>query len=155
MLLKLPFFLKPPNHSRTEADVAYLGNYFIGKSKLFSLKIMTLSLTEKAAEKLTKFLQDSNKGIRISVVDGGCSGYQYSLNIANAPKADDLLLEKDKLQIFIDPISAPLLDGVVVDYIEGLTESGLKFINPNATETCSCGKSFQAGGCTPTGVPCS
>ncbi|MCL2936286.1 MAG: iron-sulfur cluster assembly accessory protein [Trichodesmium sp. St15_bin1_1] len=116
---------------------------------------MTLSLTEKAASQLTKFLQDSNQGIRISVVDGGCSGYQYSLNIANAPKADDLLLEKDKLQIFIDPKSAPLLDGVVVDYIESLTEGGLKFSNPNATETCSCGKSFQAGSCTPTAVPCS
>ena len=116
---------------------------------------MTLSLTENAAEKLTKFVQDLNKGIRISVVDGGCSGYQYSVNIANAPKPDDLLLSKDNLQIFIDPISAPLLEGVVVDYIEGLTESGLKFINPNATETCSCGKSFRAGGCTPTGVPCS
>ncbi|MDJ0555909.1 MAG: iron-sulfur cluster assembly accessory protein [Microcoleaceae cyanobacterium MO_207.B10] len=116
---------------------------------------MTISLTAKAASQLTKFLQDSNKGIRISVVDGGCSGYEYSLNIANAPKEDDLLLEKDNLQIFIDPKSAPLLDGVIVDYIEGLTESGLKFINPNATETCSCGKSFQAGGCTPTGVPCS
>ncbi|GGA43748.1 iron-sulfur cluster assembly accessory protein [Okeania sp. KiyG1] len=116
---------------------------------------MTISLTEKAASQLTKFLKDSNQGIRISVVDGGCSGYEYSLNIANAPKADDLLLYKDNLQIFIDPKSAPLLEGVVVDYIEGLTESGLKFINPNATETCSCGKSFQAGGCTPTGVPCS
>jgi iron-sulfur cluster assembly protein len=116
---------------------------------------MTISLTEKAASQLTKFLQDSNKGIRISVVDGGCSGYEYSLNIANAPKADDFLLQKDNLQIFIDPKSAPLLEGVVVDYIEGLTESGLKFTNPNATETCSCGKSFQAGGCTPTGVPCS
>jgi iron-sulfur cluster assembly protein len=116
---------------------------------------MTLNLTEKAASQLTKFLQDSNKGIRVSVVDGGCSGYQYALNIANAPKPDDLLLQKGNLRLFIDPTSAPLLEGVVVDYIEGLTESGLKFTNPNATETCSCGKSFQAGSCTPAAVPCS
>ncbi len=123
---------------------------------------MTLTLTEVAELRLRAFLQGSSKsenqaqrGVRFSVVDGGCSGYQYSLDIINEPKPDDLLEQQGKIRVYIDKESAPLLSGVVVDYVEGLTQSGFKFLNPNATETCGCGQSFQAGNCTPTGVPCS
>jgi iron-sulfur cluster assembly protein len=123
---------------------------------------MTLTLTEVAELRLRTFLQGSSKsenqaqrGVRFSVVDGGCSGYQYSLDITNEPKPDDLLEQLGKVRVYIDKESAPLLDGVVVDYIEGLTQSGFKFLNPNATDTCGCGQSFQAGNCTPSAVPCS
>lgn len=64
-------------------------------------------------------------------------------------------MQQGKLQIYIDAQSAPLLEGVVIDFVDGLLESGFKFSNPNATDTCGCGKSFQAGDCTPAGVPCS
>lgn len=123
---------------------------------------MTVTLTEVAEFRLRTFLQATSKeenaaqrGIRVAVEDGGCSGYQYSLNIANAPKADDLVVEQGKLRIYIDSQSAPLLEGVVIDFVDSLLESGFKFSNPNATDTCGCGKSFQAGDCTPAGVPCS
>jgi iron-sulfur cluster assembly protein len=122
---------------------------------------MSLALTEVAELRLRTFLQASSKsenpaqGIRISVEDGGCSGYQYVLNLIHNSKPDDLLVQQGRVSIYIDPQSAPLLEGVVVDYVEGLTQSGFKFTNPNATDTCGCGQSFRAGNCSPAAVPCS
>lgn len=123
---------------------------------------MTLTLTEKAEFRLRAFLLGSapsesptTKGIRVSVTDGGCSGYQYALDVTNTPKEDDLIEDWGKLRVYIDKQSAPLLKGVVIDYVEGLIESGFKFSNPNATESCGCGQSFKAGDCTPEATPCS
>jgi iron-sulfur cluster assembly protein len=122
---------------------------------------MTVSLTEKAEFRLRTFLLNSaadvnpsSKGIRISVKDGGCSGYEYGMEITNKPQPDDLVIQQGKVLIYVDAKSAPLVEGVVIDFIDGFMESGFKFINPNASDTCGCGKSFKAGDCTPTGVPC-
>jgi len=122
---------------------------------------MSLLLTEVAELRLRAFLQASSKsdnpaqGIRISVEDGGCSGYQYALDLTHAPKPDDVRVQQGRVNVYIDPQSAPLLEGVVVDYVEGLTQSGFKFSNPNATDTCGCGQSFRVGECSPAAVPCS
>lgn len=121
---------------------------------------MTITLTEKAEFRLRAFLQGSSssspdKGIRVGVSDGGCSGYQYTLDIAQVANPDDIIEQQGKVKIYLDPQNAPLLNGVVIDFVEGLLESGFKFSNPNATSTCGCGQSFKAGDCTPTGVPCS
>ncbi|QZZ18644.1 iron-sulfur cluster assembly accessory protein [Leptothermofonsia sichuanensis E412] len=122
---------------------------------------MTVFLTEIAELRLRTFLQGSAKGenptqrgVRVSVTDGGCSGYQYALDITSEPKPDDVLQE-GRVRVYIDRQSAPLLDGVLINYVEGLTQSGFKFSNPNATESCGCGQSFKAGDCSPAGVPCS
>lgn len=120
-----------------------------------------VTLTEKAEFRLRAFLQGSadkettQKGIRVGVSDGGCSGYQYTLDITTAPNADDIVVQQGKVNVYIDPNSAPLIQGVVIDYVEGIMESGFKFSNPNATDTCGCGQSFKAGDCSPEGVPCS
>ena len=126
---------------------------------------MTLNLTQKAEFRLRAFVLGSapsenqnteQKGIRVSVNDGGCSGYQYALDITNQPQEDDLIQTWGKLRVYIDQKSAPLLEGVVIDYVESLLESGFKFSNPNATDTCGCGQSFTATGiCTPAATPCS
>jgi len=124
---------------------------------------MTVILTEKAALRLRTFLRASNaenpsappKAVRLAVGDGGCSGYEYKMNITSESAADDLVFEEDKVLFFIDKQSAPLLEGIQIDFIDGLTESGFKFSNPNATDSCGCGKSFKVGDCTPEGVPCS
>jgi iron-sulfur cluster assembly protein len=123
---------------------------------------MTVLLTELAELRLRSFVQAKNtsdtpsqRGVRVWVTDGGCSGYQYALDITNEPKPDDVLQEEGRLRVYIDRESAPLLEGVVIDYVEGLTQSGFKFTNPNATETCGCGQSFKAGECAPEGTPCS
>lgn len=122
---------------------------------------MSITLTEKAEFRLRAFLQGSadkeatEKGIRVGVSDGGCSGYQYTLNIDSAPTSEDIVLQQGRVRVFVDQTSAPLLEGVVIDYVEGIMESGFKFSNPNASETCGCGQSFKAGDCTPAGAPCS
>lgn len=122
---------------------------------------MTIILTEKAAFRLRSFLRGSadetavEKGIRVAALDGGCSGYEYALDIVSQPNDDDFVFEQDKVNIYVDPKSAPLLDGIVIDFVESLTHTGFTFTNPNATDTCGCGKSFSVGDCTPTAVPCS
>ncbi len=122
---------------------------------------MNLTLTEIAELRLRMFLQAKKsedapqQGIRVAVKDGGCSGYQYALDFVQAPQSNDLELEQGKLRIYVDPQSAPLLNGVVIDFVEGLTQSGFKFSNPNATDSCGCGQSFRAGDCSPAGASCS
>jgi iron-sulfur cluster assembly protein len=122
---------------------------------------MTVKLTDKAAFRLRNVVGDSasstatEKGIRLGVSDGGCNGYEYSMNVTSKPQPDDFVFEQDKVQIYIDPKSAPLLDGIVIDFVDSLTHSGFVFQNPNARATCSCGKSFAAGECSPNATPCS
>ncbi|WP_414545140.1 HesB/IscA family protein [Nostoc sp. CCY0012] len=123
---------------------------------------MSVTLTEKAEFRLRAFLRgsspendDAKKGIRVSVKDGGCSGYEYGIDITSNPQADDLVIQQGKVLVYVDAKSAPLLEGVVIDFVEGVMDSGFKFTNPNASDTCGCGKSFTAGDCTPTGIPCS
>jgi len=81
-------------------------------------------------------------GIRIGVDAGGCSGYKYSMNLVHVPDSNDLELESDGVKVFVDPTSAPLLDGLRLDYVSGLIESGFVFNNPNAKKSCGCGSSF-------------
>ncbi|MBE9100543.1 HesB/IscA family protein [Vacuolonema iberomarrocanum] len=121
---------------------------------------MTVTLTESAERYLFNFLSsipegDGDRGIRFIAKAGGCNGYEYDIKIATHPKPDDEVNQSGRLKIFVDPQSAPILNGMTVNYIDGLLDSGFKFENPNATQTCGCGKSFDAGACTPTAVPCS
>ncbi|MEB3291782.1 MAG: iron-sulfur cluster assembly accessory protein [Synechococcales bacterium] len=121
---------------------------------------MTITLTEKAEFRLRTFLQGNanpspDQGIRVGVSDGGCNGYQYTIDIATSPRPNDLIEQQGKVKVYVDPNNAQLLQGVVIDFVDSLMESGFTFSNPNATDTCGCGKSFQAGDCTPAAVPCS
>jgi iron-sulfur cluster assembly protein len=124
---------------------------------------MSVTLTEKAEFHLWSLLRKSPpepnsttvKGVRVSVQDGGCNGYEYGLEITNKPQADDLVIQQGRVVVYIDAKSEPLLAGMEIEYVDGVMESGFKFINPNATDTCGCGKSFKTGDCTTSGVPCS
>ena len=82
-------------------------------------------------------------GLRLSVVGGGCSGFQYSLELDDAPREDDAVYVYDGIRVFVDPTSAPYLSGTSVDYVDGLHGAGFKFVNPNADRTCGCGSSFS------------
>jgi iron-sulfur cluster assembly protein len=91
---------------------------------------MTVYLTEKAAFRLRTFIranEGTSSGIRVAAVDGGCSGYEYALDIVNEPNSDDLVFEQDKVKIYVDPKSAPLLNGIVIDFVETLTQAGFTF----------------------------
>lgn len=81
-------------------------------------------------------------GLRVSIVGGGCAGYQYGLDFEKDPRLDDTVMDFDGIRVFIDSISTSHLKGTVIDYVSGLQGAGFKFKNPNARRTCGCGNSF-------------
>ncbi|MGI9628143.1 MAG: HesB/IscA family protein [Longimicrobiales bacterium] len=107
---------------------------------------MELTLTPGAIEKVQGFLAADEggpeSGLRVAVLPGGCSGFQYSVNIEAAPEADDEILTQGGIKIFVDPFSAQYLDGIEVDYLTSMMGSGFQFKNPQATGGCGCGSSF-------------
>jgi iron-sulfur cluster assembly protein len=108
-----------------------------------------LILTDRAAEEVRKFIASEQvpvetAGLRISVLPGGCSGFKYSLNIEEKALEDDMVLELNKVRVFVDGFSAQYLSGVTVDYVSSMQGSGFTFTNPNATGGCGCGSSFTA-----------
>lgn len=106
-----------------------------------------ITLTERAAKAARRFIRGSDApatALRLAVSGGGCSGFQYDMSLAAAPTADDTVVEAHGVQVLLDPASAQLLQGVTVDFVDTLTESGFTFHNPNATASCGCGKSFSA-----------
>ncbi len=105
-----------------------------------------VTLTPKAVEMVKDAMTRENLagyGIRIGVVGGGCSGFQYSMDFENAEKDGDSVYEHEGVKLFIDPMSSMYLQGVTVDYVVGLQGAGFKFTNPNARNTCGCGQSFS------------
>ena len=80
--------------------------------------------------------------MRVAVEGGGCSGFQYEINVAAAPNADDLVVERDGARLFVDPISLPFLLGSEIDWVDELIGASFKVKNPNATSSCGCGVSF-------------
>ncbi|MBF6560922.1 MAG: iron-sulfur cluster assembly accessory protein [Candidatus Binataceae bacterium] len=106
-----------------------------------------VSLTPKAIAAVRKMIEKealgANSGLRIAVVGGGCSGFQYSLNFDDR-KDGDTVTELDGVTVFVDEISLPYIAGITLDYVEGLHNAGFRFDNPRATRTCGCGSSFSA-----------
>jgi len=105
-------------------------------------------LTDKAAAMVKETIERENlqgSGLRVAVVGGGCSGFQYSLDLEKEQRAGDMVFEVKGVRCFIDPMSSMYLMGVEVDYVEGqFGQSGFSFKNPNAKHTCGCGSSFSA-----------
>jgi len=108
---------------------------------------LELKLTDAAAAQVKKLLARDNRqghGLRVAVSDGGCSGYSYKLDFDREERPGDTVLESAGIKIYVDPASAALLQGIVIDFESGLYGGGFKFNNPNATATCGCGTSFSA-----------
>jgi iron-sulfur cluster assembly protein len=105
-----------------------------------------VTLTRTATEKVQDFIQEhgagAEVGLRVAVLPGGCSGFQYGLNIEDAPEADDEVLDLAGVRVFVDPFSAQYLAGVEIDYVSSMMGQGFTFRNPNATGGCGCGSSF-------------
>jgi iron-sulfur cluster assembly accessory protein len=103
-------------------------------------------LTPKAIEMVRNAMAQENLtgyGIRVGVVGGGCSGFQYSMDFENQAKDGDSVVEHDGVKVYLDPMSSMYLQGVTIDYVVGLQGAGFKFVNPNAKNTCGCGQSFS------------
>ena len=103
-----------------------------------------LDLTEPAKEKLKRvFAEKPNSFLRLSVVAGGCNGFNYTFDIDETKKEDDLEVTFDDICVVIDKTSNNYVDGSTIDFVEELQASHFKVINPNAVSSCSCGTSFS------------
>ncbi len=105
---------------------------------------MSITLTQKAADHIDRYLKKRGAGIglRLGVRNTGCSGMAYKIEYVDQAQPDDILVESLGVKVFIDPKSLSYLDGTQLDYSrEGLNE-GFRFANPNEKATCGCGESF-------------
>lgn len=105
-----------------------------------------LTLTETAATKVNEFLNQHGRpdaGLRVRVVGGGCSGFQYQLALDDDAADGDEVFEQNGVKLFVDSKSFMYLNGTQIDYVEDIMGSGFRFNNPNSTGSCGCGESFQ------------
>jgi iron-sulfur cluster assembly protein/iron-sulfur cluster insertion protein len=105
-----------------------------------------VDLTQNAVGEIRSLLaksENSGKNLRLYIEQGGCSGMQYGM-VFDEKRDGDLISEKDGVSVLIDPISAGYLQGATVDFNDSLNAGGFKILNPNAKQSCGCGKSFQA-----------
>ncbi len=105
-----------------------------------------VTLTPAAAGKVREIMATQDPlpaGLRIGVVGGGCSGFQYSMSFENQAGMMDKVLQFDGMKVFVDATSMMYLNGCVVDYVETLEAAGFKFENPAVKSTCGCGSSFS------------
>ena len=104
-----------------------------------------VQVTENAAEEIKNMLEAQKKtgyGLKVKVIRGGCAGYMYELNFVKAASPGDTTIESRGLKLFVDPQSAPLLEGCEIDYVAGLMNAGFKVNNPNEKKACGCGSSI-------------
>jgi iron-sulfur cluster assembly accessory protein len=109
--------------------------------------MVTVEVTPAAEEQVRKIMLKQGKdgqALRLFVQGGGCSGLTYGMTFDHEESGDEVAWKHDDVKVVVDRSSAPLLEGLKVDYLLGLDASGFKIYNPNAKETCSCGKSFFA-----------
>src|SRR3990170_2629639 len=102
-------------------------------------------LMPPAVERIRVLRQEYGKpdgALRLRIIAGGCSGMQYRIDFAEAPRKDDVIIGLDDAKVFVDPKSLAYLKGSQLDYWEDLLGGGFKIVNPNAKSTCSCGGSF-------------
>lgn len=100
-------------------------------------------VTPRCFERLSEIgASDQGKALRVAVEGGGCSGFQYQIDL-DTPKDDDLVLEGDGQKVVIDDVSLPFLANAVIDFTEELVGSRFTIENPNASSSCGCGVSFS------------
>jgi len=105
-----------------------------------------IEITEKAIGQIKKMMAEQGKAgssLRVGVKPSGCSGLEYVMDFATAAGPNDREYQVDGLKVLVDSGSAIYLEGIRLDWGDGLLGSGFKFSNPNADKTCGCGKSFS------------
>ncbi len=104
-----------------------------------------IALSDKAAEKITQLVLeegDPDLKLRVYIIGGGCSGFQYGFAFEADAQDGDTLIDRDGVGVMVDPMSLPYLMGATIDYLEDLQGSRFVIANPNAKTTCGCGASF-------------
>jgi iron-sulfur cluster insertion protein len=108
------------------------------------MTVQPLTLTPAAAQRIALIAAKQSRPaiLRLAVEGGGCSGFQYKFDLADAPDGDDMVSETDGVQLVVDPVSLDLIAGSVVDFVESLGGAAFKVENPQAAAGCGCGASF-------------
>src|ERR671922_107314 len=114
------------------------------KQRRYSDMVGDIKITDRAVEKIQQLLAGTNKGngLRIKIVEGGCSGFEYKM-VIDVPAAEDEIFERSGARILLDPESFTHLNGTELDYKNEVMQSGFVFDNPKAKGTCGCGTSFS------------
>jgi iron-sulfur cluster assembly protein len=117
------------------------------KQPMPSVTENVIHLTPSAVKEVKRLIQVQNKGdmaLKVGVKGGGCSGMTYTMSFQSEIGPHDQFFEVDGLRVLVDAKSALYLKGTTLDFTDTLQESGFKFINPNAKQSCGCGTSFSA-----------
>ncbi len=121
------------------------GADFAGECAHIAIMSHNITLTASAAKHLNALSQEAGHPImlRVLVEGGGCSGFQYVLDLTDTANADESEIAFDGATALVDEISAPLMAGSIIDYVEELVGSQFKILNPLAVASCGCGTSFS------------
>ena len=105
----------------------------------------TFSVSESAAKRISFLASKEAKPVmmRVAVLGGGCSGFQYNFSFEDQRNDDDLVIERNGAAVLVDSTSLELLKGSELDYVEEMVGSSFQVKNPNATSSCGCGNSFS------------
>ncbi len=103
-----------------------------------------VTVSDRAAKRIAKIIaaEPAGTALRISVEGGGCSGLQYKYDLVTDREDDDLVIEKNGIQVLIDSISLQYMEGSEVDFVDDLIGQAFQINNPNAVAGCGCGTSF-------------
>ncbi len=105
-----------------------------------------ITLTETAADKVRSLIEsegDSELSLRVAVRPGGCSGFSYEMFFDSDIASDDIKQDVNGVRVVVDPSSAEMLRGAILDFKDALQGAGFAIDNPNATRSCGCGNSFS------------
>ena len=104
----------------------------------------SITVSERAARRIGEILKGEPSGtmLRVSVEGGGCSGFQYKIDMEHSKASDDLVINRDGAVILIDPISVNYMAGSEIDFVDDLIGASFKVKNPQAKASCGCGTSF-------------
>ena len=106
---------------------------------------LPISVSESCAQRLSAIseAEGATQNLRVAVLGGGCSGFQYEFTLEGDAADDDLVIEAGKAAVLIDPVSLPYLSGSVIDFKNELIWGAVCSGEPNATASCGCGTSFS------------
>lgn len=104
---------------------------------------MAITLTDMAAERVKRYIAaDGGQGLRVGVKRNGCSGWAYSVQLADAISDEDIVFENKGVRVVVSPESLSFVDGSEIDFVSTGLNRTFQFRNPNVTEECGCGESF-------------
>jgi iron-sulfur cluster assembly accessory protein len=103
-----------------------------------------VTITERAAQQIGKILRaEPGAMLRLSVLGGGCSGFQYKFDVDREQADDDVVIARDGVTVLIDQVSLKYMAGSEIDYVDDLIGASFKVNNPQAKASCGCGTSFS------------